>query len=144
MTGSYDEVVELEVTFRGSDGHSATALITFVVMRELSSPMILGCPTLDRLMFAMTSSAVELRAYDLELPAVLPDSQSSAENVASLSESVMIHPEEMRDLWVPTKADPSKEWTVKSAAWAHPSIRIAEGPARILDGKVKIYACTKG
>ena len=116
MTGSYDEVVEIEITFRGSDGHSATALITFVIMRELSSPMILGCPTLDRLMFAMTSNAVELRAYDLELPTVLPESQCSAENVASLSESVTIHPEEMCELWVPTKADPSKQWMIKGAA----------------------------
>ena len=29
--------------------------------------------------------------------------------MANLSESVTIHPEEMRELWVPTKADPSKE-----------------------------------
>ena len=99
---------------------------------------------LDKLMFAMTSDSVELRAYDLELPAVSPDAECSADNVASLSESVTIHPEEMRELWVPTTADPSKQWTVKSAAWAHPSVRIAEGPAKIVDGRVRIYACTEG
>ena len=64
--------------------------------------------------------------------------------MANLSESVTIHPEEMRELWIPTKADPSKDWTVKSAAWAHPSVRIAEGPARIHNGKVKVFACTEG
>ena len=37
MTGSFDEVVDMRVTFRGSDGRSATAVITFVVMRELSA-----------------------------------------------------------------------------------------------------------
>ena len=40
MKGSYDEVVELTVTFKGSDGRSATAAITFVVMAELSSPLL--------------------------------------------------------------------------------------------------------
>ena len=47
-------------------------------------------------------------------------------------------------MWVPTKADPSKQWTVKCAAGAHPAIRIAEGPAKIRDGKVRIFACTEG
>ena len=144
MTASYDEVVEIEITFKGSDGHSATALITFVVMPQLSSPMILGCPTLDKLLFAMTSNVVELRAYDLELPAVAPETHTAEENVASLREPVTIYPEEMRELWIPIQADPSKQWMVKGVAHAHPSVRIAEGPARIVDGKVRIFACTEG
>ena len=90
MTASYDEVVEIEIGFRGSDGRSASAIITFVIMSELSSPMLLGCPTLDKLMFAMTGEAVELRAYDLEFPAVGPPTQCSAENVAILGELVTI------------------------------------------------------
>lgn len=102
MTGSFDEVVDMRVTFRGSDGRSAMAVITSVVMHELSAPMLLGCPTLDKLMFAMTGEAVEPRAYDLELPAVLPSSQGSGDNIAILRESVMIHPEKVRELWVLT------------------------------------------
>ena len=107
--GSYDEVVNMRITFRSDGGHSATALITFVILKEATSPLLLGCPTLDKLMFAMTGDSIELRAYDLELPAVRPGKSSSAENMANLSESVTIRSEEMRELWVPTKADPSKE-----------------------------------
>ena len=44
MKGSYDEVVELKFTFKGSDARSATVVITFVVMAELLSPLILGAP----------------------------------------------------------------------------------------------------
>ena len=73
-----------------------------------------------------------------------PGTSSSAENMASLIDAVTIHPHEMRELWVPTKADPSKEWTVKGASSMHPSLRVAEGPAKIRNGKVKVYACTEG
>ena len=131
MTGSFNEVVDMRVTFRGSDGQSATAVVTFVVMKELAASLMLGCPTLDKLMFAMTGDTVELRAYDLELPAVLPTGYSSTENIALLRESVKINPDEMRELWVPTNADPEKQWTVKSAA-KHPCVRIAEDPAKIV------------
>ena len=64
----YEEVVELTVTFRGSDGRSATAVITCVVMAELSSPLMLGCPTLDKPMMAMTGgeAMVVTRANDVE------------------------------------------------------------------------------
>ena len=109
MKGSYEEVVELKVTFRGSDGRSATALLTFVVLERLATPMILGCPTLDKLMFATTTDVVELRVYDIELPAVLSDSQCGGDNVAILNEAALIRPEEMREFWVPTKAGPSKQ-----------------------------------
>ena len=91
MTGSFNEVVDMKVTFRGSDGRSATAVVTFVVMKELAASLMLGCPTLDKLMFAMTGDTVELRAYDLELPAVLPTGYSPTENIALLRESVKIN-----------------------------------------------------
>ena len=82
MKGSYEEVVEIKVMFRGSDTQSATAVITFVVMAELSSPLMLGCPTLDKLMMATTGEAVEFRAYDLERPAVGPIAECPGENIA--------------------------------------------------------------
>ena len=60
--GSFDEVVNMRITFRSDDGHSATALITFVILKAATSPLLLGCPTLDKLMFAMAGDAIELRA----------------------------------------------------------------------------------
>ena len=82
MTGSYEEAVELQLTFRSSDGRSAKVLLTFMVIEQLASQMLLGCPTLDKLMFAATTETVELRIYDIELPVVLPESICEDENMA--------------------------------------------------------------
>ena len=50
----------------------------------------------------------------------------------------------MKEIWVPTNADPSEEWTVRRSLALPSHVRVAEGPAKIIDGKVKLFACIDG
>ena len=88
------------------------------------------------------------RAFDLTIPTLkdagrAPDTQTK-EVVASLVEGVRISSKEMREIWAPTNADPSKSWTVHGAPSLPAHVRVAEGPAKIVDGKVKLFVCTNG
>ena len=49
---TYKEVVEIELTFKEPGGNSATTRMVFVVVNNLQSKIMIGCPTLDALSFA--------------------------------------------------------------------------------------------
>ena len=51
---------------------------------------------------------------------------------------------QMKQIWAPTTADPSRSWTVRGALGLPAHVRVAEGPAKIIDGKVKLFICTDG
>ena len=44
---TYKEMVEIDVTFKEPGGNSATTRLVFVVIKGLSSKIMIGCPTLD-------------------------------------------------------------------------------------------------
>ena len=56
----------------------------------------------------MTWGVIELRVYLIELPAVMPGGERPNEDVARMSESWVIKPEETCELWVRTKTELSK------------------------------------
>ena len=77
---TYKELVEIDVTFKQPGGHSATTRLLFVVIKNLNSKLLIGCPTLDALAFATSYDYVEFRAFDLTLPTMkdvgaFPDTQ---------------------------------------------------------------------
>ena len=120
----------------------------FVVVKNLLSKLMIGCPTLDAMSFATSYDYVELRAFDLTIPTLkdagrYPDTQVK-EMVASLQEGVRISSKEMKQIWAPTTADPNRSWTVRGAQGLPAHVRVAEGPAKIIDGKVKLFVCTDG
>eukprot|EP00959_Pyramimonas_sp_CCMP1952_P092381 1933845-Pyramimonas_sp.AAC.1 len=144
MQSAYNEVVEIQVVFKDPSGRTATVPIVFCVMEGLAADLLLGCPTLDRLWYGSTRDSIELRAYDIEIPSVVPqDLQNHSERVAVLTDSVIIHSAEMRELWVPTNADPDKEWVVRGAPHLPAEVVVAEGPAKIQDGRVKVFVSTR-
>ena len=49
---TYKEVVEIDITFKQPGGNSATTRLVFVVVKDLRSKLMIGCPTLDALSFA--------------------------------------------------------------------------------------------
>ena len=55
----------------------ATVLRIAVILKNLNSKLLVGCPTLNSLGYASTKEEIELRAYDLAFPAVLPKECSS-------------------------------------------------------------------
>ena len=65
---TYKEVVEIDMTFKQPGGQSATSRLVFVVVKNLRSKIMIGCPTLDALSFATSYDWVELRAFDLTIP----------------------------------------------------------------------------
>merc|ERR1712173_301886 len=100
---TYNEVVEMDITFKQPGGNSATSRLVFVVVRNLRSKLMIGCPTLDALSFATSYDFVELRAFDLTIPTMkdaggYPDTQVR-ETIASLQEGVCITPKEMKQIW---------------------------------------------
>ena len=109
---------------------------------------MIGCPTLDALSFATSYDYVELRAFDLTIPTMkdvgnYPYTQVR-ETVASLQEGVRITPKEMKQIWARTSADPKRAWTVHGAQGLPAHVRVAEGHAKIIDGRVKFFVCTDG
>ena len=72
--GSYNELVGLTVTFRDPDGRAATVRLLCVVLEDMGGTLLIGCPTLDKIGFATAVGGVELRAYDLAIPTVMPAS----------------------------------------------------------------------
>ena len=90
----YSEVVEILLTFREPGGHSASLWAVFVVVSKLNANMILGCPTLDGLSFATGQDSVELRAFDMVLPAIASrNGLSGSTTIAFFEEAVEVHPE---------------------------------------------------
>ena len=73
---TYNEVVEIDLTFKEPGGNSATTRLVFVVVKNLRSKIMIGCPTLDALSFATSYDWVELRAFDLTVP-TMKDAGSS-------------------------------------------------------------------
>ena len=143
---TYKEVVEIDVTFKQPGGNSATTRLLFVVVQNLRSKLMIGCPTLDALSFATSYDFVEFRAFDLTLPTMkdagtTPDTQVR-DSVASLQEGVRITPKEVKQIWASTSADPERQWFVKGARGLPSHVMVAEGPAKIVDGKVKLFVCT--
>ena len=107
---------------------------------------MIGCPTLDALSFATSYDFVEFRAFDLTIPTMkdagaTPDTQVR-DSMASLQEGVRITPKEMKQIWAHTSADPERQWTVRGAQGLPSHVMVAEGPAKIVDGKVKLFVCT--
>ena len=89
-----------------------------------------------------------MRAFDLTIPTMKdagndPDTQVR-ETTASLQEGVRITSKEMKQIWASTSADPNRAWTVRGAQGLPAHVRVAEGPAKIVDGKVKLFVCTDG
>ena len=143
---TYREVVEIDITFTQPGGNSATSRLMFVVVKNLRSKLMIGCPTLDALSFATSYDFIELRAFDLTIPTLKdagrwPDTQVK-EVVAPLREGVRITSKEMKQVWAPTTADPKRSWTVRGAQGLPAHVKVAEGPAKIVDGKVKLFVCT--
>ena len=66
---TYNEVVEIDMTFKQPGGNSATSRLVFVVVKGLRSKLMIGCPTLDAMSFATSYDFLELRAFDLTIPA---------------------------------------------------------------------------
>ena len=58
---TYREVVEIDITFKQPGGNSATTRLLFVVVQNLRSKLMIGCPTLDALSFATSYDFVEFR-----------------------------------------------------------------------------------
>ena len=48
------------------------------------------------------------------------------------------------EIWAPTRADPNNSWTVRWAPDLPAHVIVAEGAAKIVDGKVKLFVCTDG
>ena len=89
---TYREVVGIDITFLEPGGNSATSRLVFVVVKNLRSKLMIGCPTLDAMSFATSYDFIELRAFDLTIPTLkdagrVPDTQTK-EVVASLVEGV--------------------------------------------------------
>ena len=70
-----------------------------------------------------------------------PDTQVQ-ETVASLQEGIRVTPKERKQIWAHTSADPERTWTVRGAQGLPAHVRVAKGPAKIRDGKVKLFVCT--
>ena len=143
---TYKEIVEIDITFKQPGGNSATTRLVFVVIKDLRSKLLIGCPTLDALSFATSYDYVKFRAFDLTLPTMkdvgaFPDTQVR-EHVASLQEGIRVTPKEMKQIWANTTADPERTWTVRGAQGLPANVRVAEGPAKIRNGKVKLFVCT--
>ena len=123
--------VEIDITFKQPGGNSATTRLVFVVVKNLRSKLMIGCPTLDAMSFATSYDYVELRAFDLTIPTMkdageYPDNQVR-ETVASLTEGVRMSSQEMKQIWAPTNADPKRAWTVHAASGLPAHIKVAEG-----------------
>ena len=65
---AYNEAVGIEVTFKESATRTAIVKLLFVVIPGLTSPMIIGHPTLLYLRFALDPDGAELRKFDLMIP----------------------------------------------------------------------------
>lgn len=60
------------ITFRESETCEETIKLLCVVLPDMGTELIIGCPTLDMLGYASSKERIELRGLDLELPSVLP------------------------------------------------------------------------
>ena len=54
-------MADIDITFKQPGGNSATTRLVFVVIANLRSKLMIGCPTLDALSFAVLDDFVELR-----------------------------------------------------------------------------------
>ena len=139
----YHEVVGLTITFRESETRDETIKLFCVVLPDMGTELIIGCPTLDTLGYASSKERIELRGLNLELPSVLP-TDPATNPIAVLTGPMVIQPGELRELWLPANAKPNQSCMVKPSSKMRPSLVIAEGPAKIENGKVKVYLTTEG
>ena len=83
VSGAYSEVVGVMVTFREDSGRSASVRLLCIVLPAMSSDMIIGCPTLDRMRYASDRESIELREYDLVIPTVIPEPECEGDASSS-------------------------------------------------------------
>ena len=139
----YKEVVGLTVTFKESEDRETSVKLLCVVLPGMGTDLIIGCPALDTLGYAASKDLIELRAHDIELPTVLP-SETADNPIAVMTGPTIIQPGELREFWLPTNAQPGRSYTVKPAKRMRSGLVVAEGPARMEKGKVKVYLTTEG
>ena len=164
-----EKAVTLRITFREHGiGRSVTQDLDFMVFPGLSERIILGNPTLNELGFASTKHSIELRAYGVEFPTILPDKEKRPEgekglrinshyNVQPLGSSWMV-----QTVWCrPDKSmyagfddvpagSSQTERKCKDNLWLQdglepvPGAQVIEGPATIVDGRVPVQLlCTR-
>ena len=102
VRGSYNQVVGIRVTFKESEDRHKTKRLLFVVLRNMGSSLIIGCPSLDDMGFASSKEVIELRALDLEIPTIMPDEaeelRAGKETLAIATEPFTVHPGEVKEL----------------------------------------------
>ena len=110
----YHEVVGLTITFRESETCEETIKLLCIVLPDMGTELIIGCPTLGTLGYASSKERIELRGLDLELPSVLP-TDPATNPIAALTGPMVIQPGELRELWLPTNlnAKPNQSYMVK-------------------------------
>ena len=139
----YHEVVGRTITFRESETREETTKLRCVALPDMGNELTIGCPTLDTLGYASSKERIELRGLDLELPSVLP-TVPATNPIAVLTGPMVTQPGGLRELWLPTNAKPNQSYMVKPSSKMRSGLVIAEGPAKVENGKVKVYLTTEG
>ena len=142
IDSSYSEVIGINLTFRESESRTASKKLLFVILKNMGSEMLIGCPALDEMGFASYKHVIELRSFDLDIHTAhdseLPD------RALLVSEPLAIRPDEVRELWCPSPLTDG-DWTIKASEDLPENLLVAEGPARFgIDGSVRIFVCTRG
>ena len=64
--------------------------------------------------------------------------------IAVLTGPMVIQPGELRELGLPANAKPNKSYMAKPSSKMRSGLAIAEGPAKIENGKVKVHLTIEG
>ena len=150
VKGGYDEVVGIEVTFRTEGREHKQRVLCVVLGKPPGEPMdvdfILGCPTLDLLGFACAPRCVELRAIDMELPTLedlTADPVPAQEYAACLDKPVTVQPAEVKEVTLATLAVRQEGLYVAAGPDCPANLLVAEGPAKVENGRVKVFLATR-
>ena len=100
METSYDEAAVFEMTFMESQVRHASGKFLFVIMENLSTDFIIGCPTTDLLGLETWVGGMTLHRYELDLRAVQQKEQSSG-YIGELHEPRVIKEEDDTCAWTP-------------------------------------------
>ena len=138
---TYKELVVLEITFRESPVKESKLLVAFVVIPDATLPMILGCPTLDKLEAWWTREEINLGALNVTLPTVLPPECRSDEAkglIVRARNNLVIEPDTVVDLKLPISAAQSAlhaSWKGEGYMRSGPQVPLGlvvfEGPMRV-------------